>query len=163
MNILADACREVTIYAQSKGIRTVVENHGFFCQDSDRVEKLVNAVAHENFGLLCDMGNYLCVDENPAAALSRTAPYAFYAHAKDFIVKSGRESNPGKGFFMSRGGNYLRGTIVGHGNVPVKQCLSILKNAGYDGCVAIEFEGMEDNLVGLEIGLENLRRYIGEL
>jgi len=46
---LADACRKVTEYAAECGIRTMIENHGFFCQDSERVEKLVNAVAHPNF------------------------------------------------------------------------------------------------------------------
>lgn len=163
LEIIAPACRAVSEYAATKGVKTMVENHGFFCQDSDRVEKLVNAVACENFGTLADMGNFLCVDENPASAFSRVAPYVFYAHAKDFIVKSAMEPNPGDGFFRSRSGNYLRGTVVGHGNVPVKQCLTILKNALYDGYIAIEFEGVEDAIVGLGIGLANLRRYIAEV
>lgn len=161
--IVADACREVTVYAKEKGIRTMVENHGLFSQDSDRVEKLINAVANENFGWLCDMGNFLCVDENPVTAIGRAAPYAFYVHAKDFHVKSGMQPNPGNGFFMSRGGNYLRGAIVGHGDVPVKQCLSALKRTGYDGFVAIEFEGMEEVPLALSIGIENLKRFISEL
>lgn len=158
--ILAEACREVSAYAAEKGIRTMVENHGFICQDSLRVEQLFHAVNHPNFGLLVDMGNFLCADENPAEAVSRVAPYAFYAHAKDFIVKSALDANPGRGFFQSRAGNYLRGTIVGQGNVPVRQCVRILKKASYDGFIAIEFEGMENALDALEIGLENLRSYI---
>ena len=161
--IIADACRQVTEYAASKGIKTMVENHGFFCQDSDRVEKLVNAVAHENFGLLTDMGNFLCADEDPAIAFGRVAPYAFYVHAKDFHVKSGMGPNPGEGFFQSRNGNYLRGAVIGHGNVPVKHCLKALKQAGYDGYIAIEFEGIEDPILALKIGLANLKRYISEL
>ena len=160
---LAEGCRAVTEYAAEKGIRTMVENHGLFCQDSCRVEKLINRVAHENFGLLCDMGNFLCVDEDPSLAYSRVAPYAFYAHAKDFHVKSGMEPNPGEGYWQSRGGNYLRGAIIGHGNVPVKQCLSILKNAGYNGTIAVEFEGLEDSFKGISIGLANLRRYTAEV
>lgn len=160
---LADACRDITEYAAGKGIRTMVENHGFFCQDSQRVEKLINAVAHPNFGWLVDMGNFLCVDENPITAVGRAAPYAFYVHAKDFHVKSGMGPNPGGGFFKSRGGNYLRGAIIGHGDVPVKQCISALHNAGYDGAIAIEFEGMEDTLKGIEIGFLNLKRYVNEV
>lgn len=160
---IARGCREVTEYAASKGIRTTVENHGMFCQDSDRVERLFNAVNHPNFGLLVDMGNFLCADEDPAIAVSRVAPYAFYAHAKDFHKKSAQEPDPGEGFFRTRGGNYLRGAIIGHGVVPVKQCLSILRLAGYDGTVAIEFEGMEYPLDGIRIGLANLRRYIKEV
>lgn len=157
---LIKGCRAITEYASTKGIRTMVENHGMFCQDSRRVEKLVTGVAHSNFGLLVDMGNFLCVDEDPVEAFSRTAPYAYYAHAKDFHVKSGMGPNPGKGFFKSRGGNYLRGAIIGHGNVPVLQCINILKQVGYEGYIAIEFEGMEHPIKGLEVGLENLKNYI---
>lgn len=160
---LAEGVRRVTEYAAVKGIRTMVENHGQFAQDSERVEKLVNTVAHENFGLLCDMGNFLCAGETPVDAYGRVAPYAFYAHAKDFHIKSGMEPDPGEGFFRTRRGDYLRGAIIGQGNVPVKQCLSILKDAGYEGYIGIEFEGLEDNETGIRIGLTNLRRYIGEV
>lgn len=157
---LAEGCRSVTEYAASVGVRTMVENHGFFCQDSDRVEKLVNTVAHDNFGWLVDMGNFLCADEDPIHAVGRAAPYAFYVHGKDFLVKSGMGPNPGNGFFNSRGGAYLRGTVIGHGNVPVQQCLSILKKAGYDGYVGVEFEGIEPTEWALKTALENMRRYI---
>ncbi|MCL2604829.1 MAG: sugar phosphate isomerase/epimerase [Defluviitaleaceae bacterium] len=157
---LADCCRLVTEYAATKGIRTMVENHGYFAQDSDRMEKLVATVAHDNFGILCDMGNFLCVDEDPILAVSRIAPYTVHAHAKDFHVKSGSQPHPGQGFFGTRGGNHLRGAIVGHGVVPVQQCLRILRNAGYNGYVSIEFEGIENPLVGISYGLENLHRYI---
>ena len=156
---LADACREITEYAKGFGIKTMTENHGYFSQDSLRVEKLINTVAHENFGQLVDMGNFLCADDDPVIAVGRCAKYAFYVHAKDFIVKSGNGYDPGDGFFVSRGGNFLRGTIVGHGDVPVINCLRALKKAGYDGWLSVEFEGMEDCIRGIEIGLKNLKRY----
>lgn len=154
---LADGCRQITEYAAAKGIRTAVENHGYFAQDSDRVELLVNTVAHPNFGLQVDMGNFLCADEDPVTAVSRCAPYAFNAHAKDFLFKSGQEDLP-EGFFQTRGGNYIRGTVVGHGVVPVKQCVAILKRAGYDGYLTLEFEGMERNEDALKIGARYLRK-----
>lgn len=160
---LVEGIRAITEYAASAGVRTTVENHGLFAQDSYRMEKLINSVAHDNFGLICDIGNFLCVDENPITAVSRVAPYAFFVHAKDFHVKSGSGPHPGKGFFETRGGNYLRGAIIGHGDVPVQQCLRILKNAGYDGYVSIEFEGMEDPILGVSVGLENLENYIAAL
>ena len=126
--ILADGCRMVTEYAKTRGVATMVENHGFFCQESRRVEQLVNAVDNENFGLLIDMGNFLCADDDPAEAVGRLAKYARHVHAKDFYFKSGDGADPGDGFFTSRGGNYLRGAIIGHGSVPVEQCVRILKN-----------------------------------
>ena len=160
---LAKRVSEISEYAKQKGIKTSVENHGFICQDPDRCERLYNAVDSDNFGLLCDMGNFLCVDADPAKAVSTVAPYAVFAHAKDFYVKAGNTDNPGAGYMTTRGGNYIKGTIIGHGNVPVKQCLKILKRAGYDGFVSLEFEGMEENIEALNIGLANLRRFISEL
>lgn len=158
--LLVDGCRRVTEYAQSKGIVTCIENHGFFCQDSERVEKIVTGVGNPNFGVLLDIGNFCCVDENSASAAGRLAPYIKHIHAKDFHIKSGNGLNPGKGFFKSRGGNYLRGSIIGHGDIPVMQCISIAKDSGYDGYVSIEFEGLEKCLDGIEIGLENLKKMI---
>lgn len=160
---LAKAVREVADYAATKGVRTMTENHGFFSQDSERVEKLYMAVDHPNFGLLCDLGNFLCADENPAEAVTRVAPYACYVHAKDFVVKSFYSDDPGEGSFRSRGGNFLRGTIIGHGNVPVKQCLHLLKAAGYDDTISIEFEGMESPVTAVRIGLANLKKYWSEV
>ncbi len=159
---LIKGCRALTEFAADLGIKTMVENHGFFCQDSDRVEKLANGVNHSNFGLLVDMGNFLCADESPTQALGRAMPYACHVHAKDFHVKSGTGPNPGGGWFCSRGGNFLRGAIIGHGDVPIAQCIGIMKRAGYDGVLSIEFEGMEDPIKGMTVGLENLRRYVAE-
>ena len=80
-----------------------------------------------------------------------------------FHIKSGSSFNPGDGFFKSRGGNYLRGSVIGHGDIPVYQCLSILKDKGYDGWVSVEFEGIESCLKGIEIGFNNLKRMIDSL
>lgn len=159
---LIQGCRAVTEFAADLGIRTMVENHGFFCQDSERVEKLANGVNHPNFGLLADMGNFLCADDEPTRALGRVMPLAFHVHAKDFHVKPGHGPNPGQGWFRSRAGHFLRGSIIGHGDVPIAQCLGIMKRAGYDGVLSIEFEGLEDPLMGIAVGLANLRRFAAE-
>lgn len=152
--------RAVTEYAASKGIRTMTENHGLISQDSIRIEKLVTAVDHPNFGVLVDLGNFCCADEDPAIAAGRVAPLAFHAHAKDFHIKSGNGVPPGEGWFMTRAGNYLRGAIIGHGNVPLLQSIRALKRVGYDGVLSVEFEGMEDPAVGIRIGQANLRKLV---
>ena len=158
---IAEGVREVTKYAEQLGVKTMTENHGYFSQDAARVEKLINAVAHDNFGALVDVGNFMCADEDPTLSVSIMAPYAFHVHAKDFHLKSGMEINPGDGWFKTRGGNYLRGAIIGHGDAKVYQSIQTLTGAGYDGYVTVEFEGMEDNLLGIAAGLKNLKRFIG--
>lgn len=159
----ADACRRITEYAAEKGIRTMSENHGLICQDSDKMEALVNTVAHPNYGLLVDIGNFLCADENPVTAVGRVAPYAFHVHVKDFILKSGNEYANTEGFFKTRGGNYLRGTVAGQGVVPVRQCLNTLKAVGYDGNVSLEFEGKERLDFALPAGINFLKKCIETL
>ncbi len=158
--VIIRGCREVTEYAKTFGIKTMVENHGFFCQESTRVERIVNGVANDNFGLLVDIGNFMCADENPVEAVGRVAPYAFHVHAKDFHKKSGNGPFFLDGFFKTRGGTYLRGAIIGHGDVPVYQCISTLKENGYDGYVTVEFEGMEDQITGTTYGLNTLKRIV---
>lgn len=161
--IIAKGCREVTDYAQTKGVRTCTENHGFFAQDSDRVIRLIEAVGSTNYGQLVDVGNFSCADDPSDVACGKAAPVAFHCHCKDMFVKSGQMPNPGKGWFLSRGANYIRCTIVGHGDIPVRQCLAALKKGGYDGYCSIEFEGMEDVIEGISIGLDNLKRYLAEI
>jgi len=157
IKIVAPRIRRVTDYAETLGIKTMFENHGFYCQDSDRVEKLINAVGSENFGLLLDMGNFLCADDDPAQAVGKLAPYVIHVHCKDFFVRDGRLPNPGRGWFCSRSGKYLRATIVGQGDVPVQQCIKMLRAYGYKGWFSIEFEGVEENIFALEAGLENVK------
>lgn len=157
----AQAVRAITEYAAEKGIETMTENHGYYSQDAARVEKLINTVAHPNFGALVDVGNFMCADENPNISVGIMAPYAKHVHAKDFLWKSGDTTDPGEGWFRTRAGNYLRGTIIGHGEARVAQSLNVLKKAGYDGYVTVEFEGMEDNLRGIALGKKNLQRFLG--
>ncbi len=160
---LARACKEVSEYAKDKGVVTMIENHGFFCQDSERVEKLYTAIDCDNFALLCDIGNFMCADEDPAQAVTRVAPYAKYVHLKDFILKDYNQPDPGQGSFKTRMGNYLRGTIIGQGNVPVRQCLLALKKANYEGYMSFEFEGLEPCELALSIGLQNIKNYISQI
>ncbi|MBE6602404.1 MAG: sugar phosphate isomerase/epimerase [Ruminococcaceae bacterium] len=156
---IAANARKITEYAASKGLKTCSENHGYVAQDSDRVEALYNAVNHENYGLLIDFGNFACVDEDSAKAVSRLAPYAFHVHAKDFRIYPHGRVTEEKGF-STRGCNKLVGCAIGEGDIPVAQCVAIMKRVGYDSFMTIEYEGNEDCLVGIEKGYKNLKRFI---
>ena len=120
-------------------------------------EKLFNAVGHENYGLLVDMGNFACVDEDSAMAVSRLAPYAFHVHAKDWFVHEFDEDF--ESGYHTRGCRKLVGCSVGEGDIPVKRCIAILKKAGYDGYVSIEYEGPNDCIEGIKLGIENLKSF----
>jgi sugar phosphate isomerase/epimerase len=135
----------------------MTENHGYFLQDSCRMEELVSAVGHPNYGLLVDMGNFMCADEVSVNALTTVMPYAFHVHAKDFLYKSGAEPRPDNSWFPTRAGNHLRGTILGHGVVSVGQCIEYVKKCGYTGVLSLEFEGSEEPLDAIRRGCEYMR------
>ena len=159
IDIMVPYIREIADYAESNGIRVCTENHGYIFQAPERVEELILAVNHKNYGWLCDMGNFMCVGADLARSVAIAAPYTFHAHAKDFIFKSGDEGAV-SGFIPTSDGNYIRGTVIGHGVVPVKRCVNILKNAGYDGWLSVEFEGWEDCIKAIKAGFANLKALI---
>lgn len=155
--------RRIADKAASLGIRTCSENHGMIYQDAVRVEELIRRVDHENYGWLVDIGNFVVTDGDPLESVKRAAPYAFHVHAKDFILKSKEDVPTPVGFARSRGGNLWRGTVLGHGAIPVLACLTELKKSGYDGWVSLEFEGIEDNLTALKNGFAYLRACVDAL
>ena len=159
---LAEACRRIADYAAQYGITTSVENHGFYIQHSDRVQALVHAVGRENFRTTLDVGNFMCADEDSVVATKKNLPIAAMVHLKDFYLRPAH-LNPGEGFFRTAGGNYLRGAIVGQGDIEMYSVIRAIKESGYDGYLSIEFEGKEPCTYGSRIGMENARRIWDEV
>jgi sugar phosphate isomerase/epimerase len=158
---IVKASKEIAQYAATKGVTTSLENHGFFVQSSDRVRRIVHAVDEQNFKTTLDIGNFLCVDEDPTAAVPANLPYAMIVHFKDFYVRPANH-NPGEGWFRSKGGKYLRGAIVGNGDLDTWSVAKSIKESGYDGFASIEFEGQEDCLIGCSRGIANAKRIYDE-
>jgi sugar phosphate isomerase/epimerase len=154
---LVTACRRIADYARQFGIVTSVENHGYYIQASERVRRLIHEVDRDNFKTTLDIGNFLCVDEDPLSAITYNVPFASMVHVKDFYRRPATY-NPGEGWFRSAYGNYLRGAIAGQGDIPVAEALRIVKQSGYDGYISIEFEGMEECRTGSRIAMDNVRR-----
>jgi sugar phosphate isomerase/epimerase len=154
---LAEACGRIADYASRYGIVTSVENHGYLIQGSDRVAALIHTVNKANFRTTLDIGNFMCADENPESAVLAMLPYASMIHLKDFYLRPA-DRNPGEGWFRTTRGNYLRGAIVGHGDIHMPVIIDLIRQSGYDGYISLEFEGLEDCRTGSRIGLENVRR-----
>ncbi|MFX3648539.1 MAG: sugar phosphate isomerase/epimerase family protein [Paenibacillus sp.] len=155
--ILVKACQRIADYAAGFGITTSVENHGYYVQSSERIHRLLHETARSNFKTTLDVGNFLCVDEDPVSAVKNNIPYASIVHAKDFYWRPSYR-NPGEGWFQTSHGNYLRGAIVGHGDIDMPEVFRVLKQSGYDGYISVEFEGMEDCKTASRIAMDNVRR-----
>jgi sugar phosphate isomerase/epimerase len=162
LEVVTPAIREVADYGATVGVKTSLENHGFYMQAAQRVQKLLETVAHPNYGLTIDLGNFLCVNDDPVAAAARLAKWVIMAHAKDFHVRP-KETMPPSGWFATPTEIALRGAICGHGVIDVPAQLRLLKQAGYDGWLSLEFEGMEEAGMGVKLGLEYLSKQLSSL
>ena len=165
---IVDGAGQIADYAAGRGVTTLIENHGFFANGCDRVERILNQVHRDSYGLLLDTGNVICVDEDPVAAALRLAPRAKMIHLKDFYI---RKRDPGDTtlfdcgghWFRSMAGRYLRGAILAQGDLDIWEILGAIKRSGYDGAIAIEFEGLEDPKYASRVSLENARRIWDEV
>ena len=156
---LVDACRRTARYAAERGVGILVENHGMIMNGAERLVRLATAVDDENFGLLTDIGNLWCVDDDPLVTVREMLPFTHHFHCKDFYRRPAATEAPGPhGWFRSRGGYWLRGAIFAQGDLDVANILRQVRAFGYDGDVSLEFEGMEDTERGAADGLANIRR-----
>lgn len=157
---LVPVCQELADYAATLGITTSLENHGFCFNNSERVRRMVHAVDRANFRATLDIGNFLCVDELPESAVPLTLPYASVVHLKDFFV---RKEVPGDGWLKTLAGNAIQGSTVGFGDLPMKRLLATVKASGFDGPIAIEYEGQAPALLAIENGIANALRIWSEV
>jgi len=171
MSKMVEACRRIADYASQYGITTTVENHGFYVNGGDRIERLIHEVNRPNYKSTLDVGNFWCMDEAPIVGVKKVIPYAAIIHLKDFYFRTARNF-PGKGtmflcnsgnWFKTITGNFLRGAIVGEGDIDMWEVLSVVKDYGYNGYITIEFEGLEDCRIGSLQGLKNTRFILDNL
>ena len=112
-------------YASGRKVRVLVETHDDFSA-SESVAHLIERANHPNTGVLWDIHHpYRLHGETPAQAFAAIGEHVRYVHVKDS---------------KDLGGGKFRYVLVGEGDVPVAQCLNLLKTAGYDGWIALEWE-----------------------
>ena len=167
---MVEGCQRIADYAAEYGITTTVENHGFYVNGSDRVIQLIHEVNRSNYKMTLDVGNFLCVDEDAVIGVKKCLPYTNMVHLKDFYYRPSHR-DPGDTtefdcagqWFTTVNGNYLRGSIIGQGDLDMWQILKLIKKSGYEGYISVEFEGMEDCKMGSKVGMANARRIWDEV
>lgn len=158
LHLMVKGSQQIADYAAQFGITTTIENHGQCVQHSDRVQRVIHKVNRPNFKATLDVGNFLCVDEDPIVGVKKNLPFASLVHFKDFYIRPYDEEQPAGAWFKSANGNHLRGSIVGQGDINIPKIVKLVKDSGYDGYISLEFEGMEECKEACKIGLDYLRK-----
>lgn len=168
--VIVSTYQNLCDYAAPHKITILLENHGFHVNGADRTALIFEAMKGYDFGGQLDCGNFTCVDEKPEEAIRMNVRYATTVHMKDFYIRPANR-NPGdasqfscsNSWFRSRGGSYLRGSILAQGDLDIHLIVSILKQSGFAGNIFIEYEGMEDCEYGTKVSFDNLKRIWNEV
>ena len=159
--IVTEACREVADYARQYGICTNLENHGRHFQGSERVHRLVDAVARPNFRCFIDVGNFCGVDEDPYSATLNNLDIVTMFHFKDNYLRSW-VADP-QNWSKTKHGNYVRGSITGYGDLNLRRIAKAIQASGFDGFISIEYEcPFTDALFGAKRSLECVKAIFAE-
>ncbi|MFZ5987407.1 MAG: sugar phosphate isomerase/epimerase family protein [Bacillota bacterium] len=110
-------------YAETKNVKVLVETNGCFA-NSDEMLKLLVKVDSPSVGVLWDIHHpYRFMNEPVEKTCNMLKDYISFVHIKDSIIES----------------NKLRYKMLGYGDIPVKEAISLLKNNGYKGYVSLEW------------------------
>ena len=161
LNRAVDGIREVYDYAESVGVKAIYEDQGYVFNGCERFERLLDRVDRE-IRVVADLGNILFVGESPVDFVGRFAPYIAHVHVKDYLYKPGTANYPGEEWYGTRNGDFLRGTIVGHGVIDFVTVCRILISAGYTGSYSLEFDGKEDPYMAARLSNRNFHRYYAQ-
>jgi len=125
---IVEGLKEVTAYAATEGVKLGMEDHGAITR-VPQVKAILEAVDSPHFGFLMDVGNFQHFGEDPVAAAEVLAPWVVHVHLKEA---------------KRRPDGSLVACAVGEGGIDIPAVLKVLSDAGYDGCLAIEYGAQID-------------------
>jgi len=115
--------------ADTYGIKLADENHIDY--SADEMLEIIHNVNHPNFGINFDTGNFLRVLDDPIQGMEKLAKYTFATHVKDLKINPHAAVNDW--YFFSC-------TPVGDGLVDNQKLAQLLKNANFEGFLAVEID-----------------------
>ena len=129
-----EALEESSEYAGNKGIFLGLENHGGIVAESGDLLDIVRTVKSPWLGVNLDTGNFQTDD--PYADLAKCAPYAVNVQLKAEVQPRGKKKE----------------------EADVPRLIRILRDANYQGYVALEYEAAEDAWTGVPTWLKKMKQ-----
>lgn len=122
----AEVLHTLGMYGAECGVKVALETHDAWTRSEDVLE-LIQAVALPSVGILWDAHHTYRSGETPAYTLSRLGRLVAFVHLKDSRSANGR---PGEWSYC----------LLNEGSVPLREICTLLKRAGYDGYLSLEWE-----------------------
>ena len=158
LNAILPAAIRVARYAHSLGVTCIYEEQGPFFNGVEGFGRFFWAIkeACPYVGVCGDMGNTLFVDESPVDFFRAYAKEIKHVHVKDYTLHTQRDER--HGWSVSAGGTWLRGAVIGQGQLDLAACLSELRRVGYDGIFSFENTHDVPFADGVRMGMDFLQK-----
>jgi sugar phosphate isomerase/epimerase len=153
-NRVIDALMVVTKEAERLGLVLAIENHGGLPCTAEEQTYIIETVNSKYLRATIDIGNYMACGQEAVEGTRIASKYCAYVHIKDFKKKP----DPSLPWGWS-----IEPCTIGEGDVDLSRCLKALRDAGYDGYVALEYEGPEDERTGVPKSLEFIKSVMSRL
>lgn len=110
-------------YAAPKGVTPLIETNSVLA-DSKAMKQFMEQCPNANCGVLWDIHHpYRFFGETPEQTFANIGQWVKYTHVKDSVMKDGAVSY----------------RMMGYGDVPIMDALSILHKNGYEGYITLEW------------------------
>ena len=154
--VLEPAVR-IAQYAGTLGVRCLYEPQGMYFNGARGFGDFYRTIRArtDNVGICADTGNPMFADDTVLPLLTEFGGEIRHVHIKDYR----REAQPSAGDrrgYRSRGGAYLRETVIGEGDVDFDAVLRLLHEAGYRGAFSFENSHPEPYEDGVRAGMKLL-------
>ena len=127
-----DGLGKLSKYAVTKNINVLVENHGGFSSDPEKLMHVINTLNMTNCGTLPDFGNW-CIKWDKKTKKC-VVEYKDYYKGIEIMMPAAKAVSA-KSYNFDKNGNETKIDYV--------KMLQIIKDSGYNGYIGIEYEGEE--------------------
>ncbi len=136
LNRVIGSYKELVKEGEKLGVGLLIENHGGPSANPDNIIRIIEAVGSARLGACPDFGNF--ASEIRYEAIAKIAKYASLAHVKSYdFDEEGKETT-----------------------IDIERCLNILKKAGFEGDLSVEFEGKGNQREGVKKTLALLKKLV---
>lgn len=155
---VAEGLREIVAYAAPAGITVTLEDFPNPLSLNGSIAELEYLLtAAPGLALTFDNGNWMIAGDDPVEALMALRDHVANVHLKDW------EEKPEQQGMRLPDGRYIRGGKHGRGLIDQVGVLNGLKEIGYTGYLAFEYEGPGDHQDATREGVSYLRGVLDAL
>jgi sugar phosphate isomerase/epimerase len=130
---VVDGLKKLSMYAATKNINVLCENHGWLSSDAEKLMQAITAVNMTNCGTLPDFGNWCTKRKDKTAKWGECEEVYPDKYKGTALMMAAAKAVSAKSYDFDENGNET--------TIDYTKMLQIVKDAGYTGFVGVEYEG----------------------